>query len=225
MIRPFLTISAVTLMSACSSPPDEPMGSTSEQALRVGWRDIPDAFWERSVDCDGAHFDRLRTSDPNNVYVDKIEWQLVITDGGAVDYLNRKVDEQKRSPIGLSVIDASNAPHGANEIVIYIGQIYGAGWREGARQTSFGAKAGFGGNEAWIGVDRYEWFVDQGGGLYGKANDLKISYHRNGWSDGCTNYEEATGICRGYASGGLEPKPGWGEFEIANFTFRGCRNR
>lgn len=53
---------------------------------------------------------------------------------------------------------------------------------------------------------------------------MKVTYTRNGWSDGCSNYEEATGICRGYQSGGTEPKPGWGSFEIGNWVLRGCHN-
>jgi hypothetical protein len=210
-----------TACSSARSADEGTAGESAEQALRVGYTDV-NGHWERSVDCDGAHFDRVRTDDQ---YTDGIYWQLVITDPGAVGYLNGKVEEQKRSSIGLSVIDASNVPHGQNEIVVYIGQIYGSNYREGVRAANFSASTGFGGNEANIMVDRYDSYVDQGGGNFRKANDVKVTYQRNGWSDGCTNFEDATGICRQYSTGGTDPKPGWGPFEISNWVFRGCTNR
>lgn len=85
----------------CSSPPDDDSeGTTSEQALRVGYVEVA-GHWERAVACDGAHFDRVRTDDSSS-YMDKIYWQLVITDPGAVSY-------QARAPTRSIRISTSEA--------------------------------------------------------------------------------------------------------------------
>lgn len=226
-----LCLSLLVLAAACgdleqtpsrAGQPDQREATTS--ALSWGGGELA-GYWERSVECDGAHFDRYRITDPVHSGMDGTLWQMVITDANAVGYLDGKVEEQKRSPLGLSTIDASNVPHGWGEIVIYMDMFWGSNAREGAWQEQFKQWAALGrNNDSDITIQRYTWYPEVAPGTYKKASDVKVTYNRNGWSDYCVNYEEATGLCRGYAVGGSEPKPGWGPFEISNWVFRDCRN-
>jgi hypothetical protein len=210
MFRLLLATAATSLIS-CTNTNEDPEMATSDSNL-------DSRRWKSVVRCDGAHIDSV---DPETMPGQ----QLVIDDPGAAKYLrDRFNDAMAHDPFSANVGVRHDAygsilrPSGPNEMVW---ALYGFVQFVAQPRLDFVASAPVtSGGEIRLDVQKYTWDQDQGGGLFRKITDLKVRLVRNGWRE----YHCNPGLSGDPPSCGSTGE-GWNEWEVANWTFRGCHNR
>lgn len=198
------------ILAGCSSARgdgDDTAGvGTSEGAFSSRFR--------AAVTCGGVHID---VSDPES----EGDNQLVVTDQGAADYLKGKLadamahDPFSQYPLSPAWGVKQGQPH---EIVWHM-----SGFNQFVAQPRLDFSASFAltsGNEIRADVTKYTWDQDMGNGLFRKVTDMTVRIVRNGYQEVILQHG-LSGDPDTYVNTGK----GWNEWEIANWTFRGCSNQ
>jgi hypothetical protein len=209
----FSLLSAVAILSlvGCS------VENESSEASSETTSDLDAVRWKSVVRCDGAHIDSV---DPES----RSGQQLVIDDPAAAGYLRDRLNNaMAHDPFSSNVGIRSDAygpvlrPSRPNEMVW---ALYGFAQFVAQPRLDFFASAGVThGQEIRLDVQKTTWDQDQGGGLFRKVTDVKVRLVRNGWRE----YHCDPGLSGDPPSCGSTGE-GWNEYEVANWTFRGCRN-
>lgn len=203
-----LSLVVLPLLVGCSSSSrgdEDSSTGTSEGAFSSSFKPV--------VRCEGAHIDM---SNPEA----EGDNQLVISDQGAADWLqNHLSDAMAHDPFSQwGLQPAWGVKHGqAHEIVWHM-----SGFNQFVAEPRQDFIASFSltsGNEIRADVTKHTWDQDAGNGTFRKVTDLTVRIVRNGYQEVILQHG-VSGDPDTYVNTGR----GWNEWEIANWTFRGCSN-
>jgi hypothetical protein len=205
------TVAFFSLVGCTNTNVDAETSSTSDGEL-------DSRRWKSVVRCEGAHIDSV---DPETMSGQ----QLVIDDPGAAAYLRDRFNHAvAHDPFSANVGVRSDMygpvlrPSGPREMVW---ALYGFAQFVAQPRLDFSASAPVtSGGELRLDVQKSTWEQDQGGGLFRKFTDLKVRLVRNGWRE----YHCNPGLSGDPPTCGSTGE-GWNEWEVANWTFRGCYNQ
>jgi hypothetical protein len=199
----------LTTVAACAQ---EPADDPSQLAAELDNGKADGLSWRSVVRCGGVHIDSAEPS---------YGFQLVIDDAGAARYLRDRLDkaivDDPFKPSWGMTKGGAITPARDDEMVV---RLSGFNQFSGNPRVDFSASMSLTtGNEIRADVSRYTWEQQEGPGLYRKYTDLVVRIVRNGYREvihhqglsGDPDWDEYTGN-------------GWNEWEVANWTFRGCRN-
>jgi hypothetical protein len=201
-------LSIVALGVGCAAPTSpEPETESSSDGLTSNGVNIGE-HWHSAVRCDGAHIDVF---DGGYWYYK----QVVIDDPGAAAYLRGKLDNAISSDPFSRSVSKNGVIRGSrpNELVMYF-----VDSSDTTRDLLF-SSAVTGGNEIRVDVRKQTSETNQGSGLYRKDTSMTVRFVRNGWRE----YHCDPGLSGDPPSCGSNGD-GWNEWEIVNWTFRGCHN-
>jgi hypothetical protein len=206
MKRPFAhaLIFTIPLLVACVAPPGEDEAtSTSEAALGT-------TTWKSVFRCGGAHLDSA---------VGDYAHQLVVDDPGAASYLKDKLRAAMENDPFAQQMWPSTAitPAQPNELVW---KMSGFAGMVAEPKNDFIARFRLtNGDEIRADVKKTTWDQPMGNGLFRKVTDMSVRIVRNGYR----RMIFQPGLS-GDPDSWLDTGEGWNEWEVANWTFRGCRN-
>jgi hypothetical protein len=199
----------LALVGGCASSADSSEEPTSTSSSNL----TDDRVWHSVVRCDGVHVDEV---DPHTGYGS----QLVIENADAARYLREKLNQaMAHDPFASQVTTGADIygpllkPTADNEM---LWSLYGINQ---PRNDFFVQQNVTSGQEIRLELRKYTWEQDLGGGLFKKFTDMQLRLVRNGWQ----GWQCTPGLSGDPDSCGPTGQ-GWNEWEIANWTFRGCHN-